>query len=276
MNMRLRSGDGVACAKKVAAARLKAPPALVLMATAYTRDEVAQRLAAEGVSASLLVKPVTPTALVHACLQASGRGGSTPAPHDGRPAAAQDERSQLVGAQILLVEDNAINQELARDLLGRAGIVVTVAENGREALDVLSRQHFDAVLMDCQMPVMDGYDATRALRADPQWRDLPVIAMTANAMVGDREKALAAGMDDHIAKPIRVNELFTTLARHVRRAPPSAATPAFAGIGRVHDCASVKRSEVAPPSPITSPMEPAPSVATLRQCTTTGTSCSAA
>jgi PAS domain S-box-containing protein len=222
--------DGVACAKQVAAARLKTPPAMVLMATAYTRDEVAQRLAAEGVSASLLVKPVTPTALVHACLQASGRGGSTPAPHDGRPATAQDERAQLVGAQILLVEDNAINQELARDLLGRAGIVVTVAENGREALDVLSRQRFDAVLMDCQMPVMDGYDATRALRADPQWRDLPVIAMTANAMVGDREKALAAGMDDHIAKPIRVNELFATLARHVRRASPPAPTPAPAGI----------------------------------------------
>jgi PAS domain S-box-containing protein len=235
--------DGVACAKQVAAARLKAPPAMVLMATAYTRDEVAQRLAAEGLPAALLVKPVTPSALVHACLQASGRGEKAPAPHDRRPAAAPDERAQLVGAQILLVEDNAINQELARDLLGRAGIVVTVAENGREALDVLSRQRFDAVLMDCQMPVMDGYAATRALRADPQWRDLPVIAMTANAMVGDREKALAAGMDDHIAKPIRVNELFMTLARHVRRAPPPTAPPAFAGIDVAHGLESTMGDE---------------------------------
>lgn len=99
----------------------------------------------------------------------------------------------------------------------RAGIVVTVAENGKQALEVLSRQRFDAVLMDCQTPVTDGYAATRALRADPQCRELPVIAMTANAMVGDREKAIAAGMDDHLAKPIGVNELFATLARHVRQ-----------------------------------------------------------
>jgi HPt (histidine-containing phosphotransfer) domain-containing protein len=73
--------------------------------------------------------------------------------------------------------------------------------------------------MDCQMPVMDGYEATRALRADARWRELPVIAMTANAMVGDREKVLAAGMNDHVAKPIKVDELFATLARWVRREP---------------------------------------------------------
>jgi CheY-like chemotaxis protein len=78
---------------------------------------------------------------------------------------------------------------LARDLLGRAQIVVQVANNGREALDTLARERFDAVLMDCQMPVMDGYAATRELRGHPEWRDLPIIAMTANAMVGDREKA---------------------------------------------------------------------------------------
>ena len=86
---------------------------------------------------------------------------------------------------------------------------------------MLGRRHYDGVLMDCQMPVMDGYAATRALRGQPQWRDLPVIAMTANAMVGDRDKALAAGMNDHIAKPIKVDDVFATLARWVR--PPSAA-----------------------------------------------------
>jgi len=86
---------------------------------------------------------------------------------------------------------------------------------------MLAREPFDAVLMDCQMPVMDGYAATRALREQPQWQGLPVIAMTANAMVGDREKALKAGMDDHIAKPIKVDEMFATLARHLR--PPGAA-----------------------------------------------------
>jgi CheY-like chemotaxis protein/HPt (histidine-containing phosphotransfer) domain-containing protein len=108
-------------------------------------------------------------------------------------------------------------------------MVVRVAVNGREALDMLARQHFDGVLMDCQMPVMDGYEATRALREQPQWRDLPVIAMTANAMAGDRDKALAAGMNDHIAKPIRINDLFTTLARWVR-SPARAAGGERAGV----------------------------------------------
>jgi CheY-like chemotaxis protein len=84
---------------------------------------------------------------------------------------------------------------------------------------MLEHETFDLVLMDCQMPVMDGYEATRALRQRPYGRDLPVIAMTANAMVGDREKVLEAGMNDHIAKPIRVDELFATLARWIRKAP---------------------------------------------------------
>jgi CheY-like chemotaxis protein len=126
---------------------------------------------------------------------------------------------------VILFVVNPINQELARDLLGRANIVVEVAQDGREALEALARERFDAVLMDCQMPVMDGYEATRELRRRPQWQDLPVIAMTANAMVGDREKVLAAGMNDHIAKPIRFVELFGTLARWVR---PGAALDAAA------------------------------------------------
>ena len=94
-----------------------------------------------------------------------------------------------------------------------------------DALDLLERHRFDGVLMDCQMPVMDGYEATRALRQQPHLRGLPVIAMTANALVGDRDKALAAGMDDHIPKPIKVEELFSTLARWVRPAGATTAAP---------------------------------------------------
>jgi signal transduction histidine kinase/DNA-binding response OmpR family regulator len=129
-------------------------------------------------------------------------------------------RNALVGGRILLVEDNPINRELAADLLQRAGAIVSVAGDGREALEVLERERFDAVLMDCQMPVMDGYAATRVLRQRPALRALPVIAMTANAMVGDREAAIAAGMNDHIAKPIVVDEMFATLARWVQPAKP--------------------------------------------------------
>jgi CheY-like chemotaxis protein len=140
-------------------------------------------------------------------------------------------RAGLAGARVLLVEDNTINQELARDLLGRAGIGVSIASDGREALELLDRERFDAVLMDCQMPVLDGYEATRELRRRPALRELPVIAMTANAMAGDREKVLEAGMNDHIAKPIRVDELFATLARWVRPAAPAGtAWPELPGV----------------------------------------------
>ncbi len=111
------------------------------------------------------------------------------------------------------MEDNAINQELAVDPLSRAGVAVRVAGDGKQALAMLARERFDAVLMDCQMPVMDGYTATRALRQLPHLRALPVIAMTANAMVGDREAALDVGMNDHVTKPIDIDEMFSTLAK---------------------------------------------------------------
>ncbi|HKX41317.1 MAG TPA: ATP-binding protein [Burkholderiaceae bacterium] len=135
-----------------------------------------------------------------------------------RQGALLDHQARLRGAHVLLVEDNDVNREIATTLLDRAGIVVSVACDGRQALEMLACGRFDAVLMDCQMPVMDGYEATRQLRLQPQWRELPVIAMTANALVGDRDDVLAAGMNDHIAKPINVEEMFATLARWIRPA----------------------------------------------------------
>lgn len=127
---------------------------------------------------------------------------------------------KLRGAHILLVEDHAINQELAVELLTRNDMSVTVANNGQEALQWLQRQTFDGVLMDCQMPVLDGFAATQAIRQQPQWAELPVIAMTATAMVGDRDKVLAAGMNDHISKPIIVEEMFDTMARWITPKQP--------------------------------------------------------
>ncbi|MBK1616933.1 hypothetical protein CKO42_00415 [Lamprobacter modestohalophilus] len=123
--------------------------------------------------------------------------------------------TKLCGASLLLVEDNAINQELALELLTTNGMSAAVANNGQEAIALLEQQRFDGVLMDCQMPIMDGYAATRAIRQDPRYRELPILAMTANVMTGDREKAIAAGMNDHIGKPVKVHELFTTMARWI-------------------------------------------------------------
>ena len=120
------------------------------------------------------------------------------------------------GVRILLVEDNVINQQVAREILEGAGVSVIIAGNGREALEALEQGRFDGVLMDVQMPEMDGIEATRALRRADRFDDLPVIAMTANAMAGDRERCLEAGMNDYVSKPIDPNELFRVLERWVK------------------------------------------------------------
>ena len=219
--------DGVECARLLALReRGRHPTPTVLMLTAFSRDEVHRRLAEQGVSVgALLVKPVTPSTLFDACSTVLGLSTSHATRTAKREEAMLAHQASLRGAQVLLVEDNAINREIALTVLTRAGIVVSVACDGQEALEMLGRRTFDGVLMDCQMPVMDGYSATRSLRSQPQFRDLPVIAMTANAMVGDREKVMDAGMNDHIAKPINVAEMFATLARWIRPAPAGRREP---------------------------------------------------
>jgi len=222
--------DGVACAQQMTALPRGRSPT-VLMTTAFGRDALQQRLAALQVAVSdVLVKPVTPSSLFDACAVALGRATRPASRSVMRKASLAGNQAQLQGAHLLLVEDNEINAELATELLNDAGVIVTLASDGEQALLALARQRFDGVLMDCQMPLMDGYDTTRAIRAQPQWQALPIIAMTANAMRGDREKALAAGMNDHVAKPIDVDAMFDTLSRWVRPAaapavPPAAGTP---------------------------------------------------
>ncbi|MBF0461309.1 MAG: transporter substrate-binding domain-containing protein [Magnetococcales bacterium] len=124
-------------------------------------------------------------------------------------------RTVLRGVRILLVEDHAINQEVARELLHGAGIAVEIANHGGEVLPWLERQTFDAILMDLQMPILDGYAATRQIRANPAYAAVPIIAMTAHAIVEERDKCLAAGMNDHIAKPVDAEQLFACLLRWI-------------------------------------------------------------
>ncbi|MDM8525682.1 ATP-binding protein [Desulfococcaceae bacterium HSG8] len=122
----------------------------------------------------------------------------------------------LAGIHLLLVEDNEINLQVAYELLEQIGVRVSTAGNGMEALELMARRRFDGVLMDLQMPVMDGYSAARAIRSDPNFADIPIIAMTANVMSSDRKKCIAAGMNDHIAKPVRPTNLYETLIRWFR------------------------------------------------------------
>ena len=121
----------------------------------------------------------------------------------------------IKGAQVLLVEDDTINQLVAQELLTQAGLGVTIAENGKLAVELVGKTAFDALLMDLQMPEMDGFEATKVIRSNKSIVQPPIIAMTANAMAGDRERCLAAGMDDHVAKPIKPEILFETLIKWI-------------------------------------------------------------
>src|SRR5205823_3163227 len=136
-----------------------------------------------------------------------------------------EQALRLRGARILLTEDNEINQQIAVELLEGAGATMKVANNGREAVEMLSNgpqpPPFDVVLMDLQMPEMDGYQATAKLRADRRFTSLPIIAMTAHATIEERTRCLAAGMNDHISKPIDPAMLFETVERFYKPAAPS-------------------------------------------------------
>jgi len=182
-----------------------------VIVTAYGREEVFHEAEQAGIPL-LLVKPVSPSLLFDAAIRALGGSQTEPLPMRpaGKVSSVQD-LSPLHGAQVLLVDDNELNQQVGRDLLEAAGVQVAVAENGQMALEMLAQRDYQLVLMDMQMPVMDGLTATRQIRANPRWRELPVLAMTANAMLSDREQCLAAGMNAHLAKPIDPDELFALL-----------------------------------------------------------------
>ncbi len=215
--------DGIETARRIRSGGALAHPPRLVMVTAFGREELRAEAEAAGIEA-FMVKPVGRSTLVDALVGLF-------APEAGEIARAAagvaDELPALAGARVLLAEDNEINQQIAVELLEGAGVVVDVAGTGREVLERLERapRGYDAVLMDLQMPGMDGLEATRRLRADARFAELPVIAMTAHAMVEERERCLAAGMVDHIAKPIEPQAMFRTLAHWVKGGRAEAATP---------------------------------------------------
>ncbi|MBL6945612.1 MAG: response regulator [Rhodospirillales bacterium] len=183
----------------------------VMMVTAYDREQLEEEAA--GVSLDgVLVKPVSQSTLLDGILMAFGQ-----------ESALRDRRKSLrlpdhcEGARILLVEDNEINQQVAMEILEKTGCEVTLAVDGRKGVEAVQERpdYFDGVLMDIQMPVLDGYGATREIQADGRFAELPIIAMTANAFASDREMALDCGMKDHVAKPIEVKDLFEIMGRWI-------------------------------------------------------------
>ncbi|MBF0162147.1 MAG: CHASE domain-containing protein [Magnetococcales bacterium] len=202
-------------------------PLEYIMVTAYSRDEIVPEARALGVR-GVLCKPVNPSLLLNTLLQVFGTG-CLPGQGVRRPQADRDAGilQDIASARVLLAEDNPINQQVATELLEGFGLQVTIAHNGKEAVAQVQQGSFELVLMDVQMPEMDGLEATRQIRLDPRFATLPILAMTAHAMTGDREKSLAAGMNDHLTKPIDPEVLLKRLGQWLPKKvrstlPPSA------------------------------------------------------
>jgi two-component system sensor histidine kinase/response regulator len=196
-------------------ARQGKPLPVIIMVTAYNRDELLK--ASEGCSISAsLTKPVTQSLLFDTLDRLQHNNDSAPRREAEVLSTTRQALDSIRGARILLAEDNEINQQVACGFLTKGGLIVTVANDGQEALERVRQENFDAVLMDLHMPVMDGFEATRGIRELPQGAALPIIAMTAAAMAQDRAASAAAGMNDHITKPIDPVELASTLVRWIK------------------------------------------------------------
>jgi two-component system, sensor histidine kinase and response regulator len=220
--------DGLEAIRQIReTAGLKRLPAVV-MVTGYERELVMTRALETKIDA-VMTKPFVPSTLFDTLNQVLGSGPRPVAPDP-------DERwkvkalPSLRGARVLVAEDNVVNQVIMHDLLQMAGLEAILAINGEEAVRLAQQQHFDAVLMDVHMPVMDGYQATAAIRTQPGAAKLPIIAMTASAMAGEREKCLDAGMNDHVTKPVDPERLFQILTNWVRLDRPEPAEPAPAPV----------------------------------------------
>ncbi|MBF8271844.1 MAG: PAS/PAC sensor hybrid histidine kinase [Magnetococcales bacterium] len=192
------------------------PPAKIpkiILLTSFGEEQFKQTSQEAGIDV-FLDKPITNNRLIHAISIAFGKERPPNERRITKVLAQDSETAEVIGgARILLVDDNVINQQIARELLERVGLMVEIANNGREALDQIERFAFDAVLMDLQMPDMDGFEATTILRNDDRFRNLPIIAMTAHALESERKRCIEIGMNGHISKPIRPERMYGVLTK---------------------------------------------------------------
>jgi two-component system, sensor histidine kinase and response regulator len=223
MDWQMPGMDGLQASREIMRGRGSKDLLKIVMVTAFGREDLQTQAEQVGIDAYLL-KPVSPSLLFDTLVEILGvvepkRGRSQP---KGERTGSPD----FTGTRILLVEDNEVNQQVATELLESVGALVRIANHGREALKVLMEGEgsppFDVVFMDLQMPDMDGFTATTHIRAQPRLQGLPIIAMTAHALVEERQRCLDAGMNDHVSKPIEPDALFATLARWAKSRPAPA------------------------------------------------------
>jgi signal transduction histidine kinase/DNA-binding response OmpR family regulator/HPt (histidine-containing phosphotransfer) domain-containing protein len=220
MDWKMPGMDGIEASKRIKDHKGLSTIPRIILVTAYGREDVI-RQAEDAELEGFLLKPVNPSMLFDAIMQAFGEAVPETSRIVQRHDSVAEALEHIRGACVLLVEDNEINQQVAREIIEGAGLNVDLATNGQEAINAVKENSYDAVLMDVQMPVMDGYTATKAIR---KWEGgmrnegndpIPIIAMTAHAMAGDKEKSLQAGMNDHVTKPIDPDDLFAALLRWI-------------------------------------------------------------
>ena len=214
LDWRMPGMDGIETAKAIRELPIGTFPHMV-MVTAYGREEVLKEAALAGLE-DVLIKPVSPSTMFDTLVHVLGGKPDETGAKAQQATPLMENLNAIKGSSILLVEDNEFNQQIATELLTEAGFKVDVAENGLKSIEMLDKRPYDIVLMDMQMPVMDGTTATREIRKDERFKDLPILAMTANVMEADIEKCREAGMWDHIGKPIDPDELFGKLLKWMK------------------------------------------------------------
>ena len=215
IDLKLKDQDGAELARELRAMTDLSINPKILLVGRYGAKAVLSRDYDQIVD-GILEKPILQGRLLHAIAKTFGLDGNSTGRYSSIGAQFNKAMiSQVQGARLLLVEDNEINHQVAKELLESYGITVSIAEDGVEAIERINQEKFDGVLMDVQMPVMDGITATREIRKDPRFVNLPIIALTANVLVREQSEILAAGMNDHIGKPIDPDKLVATLARWI-------------------------------------------------------------
>lgn len=228
MDWRMPEVDGVEAIRRLQRSHMLQKPPVVVMVSAFSVNEL-ETATADVEVAGVLSKPITPSKLFETICASMGYDYFIRSTRRQDPEAAKKAIKRLSGAKILVVEDNEINMELASELLSSHGLEAHCAYSGEEALHLLEDHVFDGVLMDCRMPVMDGYETTKIIRKNARHQNLPIIALSANVLESDKQLATESGMNDHVAKPVNPNDLFMTLDKWITLGRAEPEKPMAAG-----------------------------------------------
>lgn len=229
MDWRMPEMDGIEASQIILNDKSIDHMPMAIMVSAFGREEVARKAEKIGIN-NFLMKPINQSLLFDTIVNMFDMDTNGMTIQSGaKPDSGADE-VRIDGVRILLVEDNEINQEVATEILSGSGAIVEIVNNGKEAIDAIAANTYDLVLMDLQMPVMGGYEATKFIRTDRKNQELPIIAMTAHAMQGVDAECKAAGMNDYVSKPIDPRSLFSTILKWVK---PKADSIGIASLGSV-------------------------------------------